>query len=201
MGKKDPRIDEYIANAEPFARPVLKHVRKLVHQGCPDVEETLKWGHPSFAYHGMLAGMASFQKHCAFGFWKQSLLEGGTPNKAEAPAMGGFGRMTSLEDLPSDAKLLKMVREAAKLNEAGVAVPRIPKPKPPAKAPADLLAALAKNKKAKATYDAFPPSQKREYVDWIVEAKRPETRATRLATAIEWMAEGKKRNWKYMGTK
>jgi uncharacterized protein YdeI (YjbR/CyaY-like superfamily) len=198
MGKKDPRIDSYIANAQPFARPILKHLRKLMHQGCPDVEETLKWSHPAFMHHGLLAGMASFKQHCGIGFWKQTLLKGGTPKKGEE-AMGWFGRITSIKDLPPDAQILGMVKEAAKLNESGVKVPRIPKaaPKPPPKAPADLLAALAKNKKAKATFDAFSPSQKREYVEWIVEAKREETRATRLKTAIEWMAEGKIRNWKY----
>jgi uncharacterized protein YdeI (YjbR/CyaY-like superfamily) len=198
MGRKDPRIDAYIANAQPFARPILKHLRKLVHQGCPDVVETLKWSHPAFEHHGILAGMASFKEHCGFGFWKQTLLKDGTPAKGE-PAMGGFGKLTSLGDLPADAKIVAMVKEAAKLNESGTKAPRIPKtaPKPAPRAPADLLAALAKNKKAKATFDAFTPSQKREYVEWIVEAKRPETRATRLTTAVEWMAEGKKRNWKY----
>jgi uncharacterized protein YdeI (YjbR/CyaY-like superfamily) len=198
MGKKDPRIDDYIANAQPFARPILKHLRKLVHQGCPDAEETIKWGFPHFDHHGIMASMAAFKQHATFGFWQHALVTGGKSQKGEA-AMGSFGRITTRQDLPSDAQIVSMVRKAAALNEAGVKPARVPKaaPKPAPKAPADLLAALAKNRSAKATFDAFPPSHKREYVEWIVEAKRPETRATRLKTAIEWMAAGKSRHWKY----
>jgi hypothetical protein len=198
MGKKDPRIDAYIANAQPFARPILKLLRKLVHQGCPDVEETIKWGFPHFDHHGIMASMAAFKEHATFGFWQHTLVTGGKTAKGEG-AMGSFGRVTARGDLPSDAAIVRLVQKAAALNESGVKTPRSPKaaPKPAAKAPADLLAALSKNRKAKATFDAFPPSHKREYVDWIVEAKRPETRASRLETAIEWMAAGKSRHWKY----
>jgi uncharacterized protein YdeI (YjbR/CyaY-like superfamily) len=198
MGKKDPRIDAYIAKAQPFARPILKHLRKLVHQGCPGVEETIKWGAPHFNSDGdPLAGMASFKEHCAFGFWKSSLLPGVKADKTPE-AMGQFGRIGSLEDLPSDAQLLKIVRAAAKLNAEGVKVKR-PKsaPKPALPVPADLAKALAKNRKAKATFDAFPPSAKREYIQWLLEAKREETRASRLERAVAAMAEGKSRHWKY----
>ena len=198
MGKKDPRIDAYITNAEPFARPILVHLRKLVHQACPVAEETIKWGFPHFDHHGIMVSMAAFKQHAVFGFWQHTLVTGGKTAKGEA-AMGSFGRITSRKDLPSDAQIVRMVKEAARLNESGVKVARVPKaaPKPAPKTPADLLAALAKNRQAKATFDAFPPSHRREYVEWIVEAKRPETRATRLKTAIEWMAEGKARHWKY----
>ena len=199
MGKKDPRIDAYIGNSKPFARPILKHLRELMHQGCPDLEETMKWSMPHFDYQGtMMAGMGSFKEHCTFGFWKSSLLEGARTGKT-TDAMGQFGRITSMKDLPSDAKILKLVREAAKLNEEGIAVKR---PKGPPKGalpvPADLAKALAKNKQAKATFDAFPTSQRREYIEWLLEAKRAGTRASRLETAIGWMAEGKIRNWKYV---
>ena len=198
MGSKDPRVDVYIANAEPFARPILKHLRKLVHQGCPDAEETIKWGFPHFDHHGIMVSMAAFKQHAAFGFWQHTLVTGGKTAKGGA-AMGSFGRITSKPDLPSDAAIVRMIRKAAALNASGVKALRVPKaaPKPAPKAPADLLAALAKNRKAKATFDAFPPSHRREYVEWIVEAKRPETRARRLETAIEWMAAGKARDWKY----
>ena len=198
MGRSDPRIDAYIAKAADFAKPILKHLRKVVHEGCPDVEETLKWSMPAFEYHGLLCGMAAFKQHATFGFWQHTLVTGGKSPKGEG-AMGSFGRITSKQDLPSDARIVSLVKKAAALNESGVKAPRVPKaaPKPAPKAPADLLAALAKTKQAKAAFDAFPPSHKREYVEWIVEAKRPETRATRLKTAIEWMAAGKSRNWKY----
>jgi uncharacterized protein YdeI (YjbR/CyaY-like superfamily) len=198
MAKNDPRIDAYIAQASPFARPILKHLRKLIHQGCPDAEETIKWGSPHFNSAGdPLAGMAAFKAHCAFGFWKSSLLPGVKADRTPE-AMGQFGRIASLEDLPSDARLLKLVRAAAKLNADGVKVKK-PKaaPKPALPVPADLAKALAKNKKAKATFDAFPPGAKREYVTWLLEAKRAETRAARLAKAIAAMAEGKSRYWQY----
>lgn len=194
MGKKDPRIDAYVAKSADFAKPILEHLRALVHRGCPDVQETIKWGMPHFDYAGgPLAGMAAFQAHCAFGFWKGSLI---VPGSKEA--MGQFGRVTKLSDLPSDKVLLGYVQKAAKLNEEGVKVSRPKKEKQAIPMPADLAAALKKNAKARTTFEGFSPSRKREYLEWIVEAKTDETRAKRLGTAIEWMAEGKPRNWKYM---
>jgi uncharacterized protein YdeI (YjbR/CyaY-like superfamily) len=200
MARKDPRIDAYIAKAKPFARPILKHIRKLVHQGCPDVDETIKWGSPHFDYQGSpMAGMASFKEHAVFGFWKASLLSGAKTSKS-AEAMGQFGRMASLADLPADAKILKMVREAAKLNEQGITIKR-PKPgsKPPLPVPADLAKVLAKNKKVKAGFEGLPPGQRREYLEWLLEAKREETRAKRFKTALAQMAEGKSLHWKMRG--
>ena len=198
MGRKDQRVDAYIAKAQPFARPILTHIRKAVHAACPDVEETMKWSFPHFDYKGMLCSMASFKAHCAFGFWKASLLrDGGIPARS-AEAMGQFGRLTSVSELPSEKILAALVRKAASLNDEGVKAPRRkPAPKKPIEAPDELVAALKKNRKALAAFDAFPPSHRREYVEWIVEAKTDETRQRRIATAIEWMAEGKSRNWKY----
>ncbi len=198
MPKKDPRIDAYIAKAAPFARPILKHLRKLVHQGCPDAQETIKWSSPFFDHHGIMIGIAAFKEHCALIFWKGTLLPGGRSAEAKT-ARGQFGRIRSLEDLPPDATIVRLVKEAARLNEAGVPSERGPKApkKPPARVPAELKAALAKNQQALATFTAFAPSHKRDYIEWIVSAKRPETRATRLKTAIAWMAEGKTHNWKY----
>ena len=178
MPTTDPRVDAYIRNAAPFAQPILLRIRKVVHQACPDVQETMKWSFPHFDYKGIFCGMASFKQHATFGFWKGSLLAEKLP-KVDEKAMGQFGRITSLADLPADRTLARIIKAAAKLNDAGVKVVRAPSPKklalPP---PADLMAALGKKPKALAAFKAFSPSQQREYVEWI--------------------AQGKPRNWKYM---
>ena len=197
MPNVDPRIDAYIEKSADFARPVLMHLRELVHKGCPDVTETLKWSMPSFEYKGILCGFAAFKQHCTFGFWKQTLMESDAfpQNKT---AMGSFGRITSLKDLPSDKVMLGLIKQAVELNEKGI---KVPKTKPAAKkelvVPEILLEALAQNEKAADTFNAFPPSCKKEYVEWITEAKTEPTRDKRLATTIEWLSEGKRRNWKY----
>ena len=194
MGKKDPRVDAYIAKSADFARPILKHLREIVHRGCPDVVETIKWGMPAFEHRGILGGMAAFKEHCAFNLWKGSLLGAGNRE-----AMGQFGRIAAISDLPRESVLVGYVREAARLNEEGVKAPREKKePKKPVETPPDLASALKKNARARATYEGFSPSHKREYVEWITEAKTEETRKKRVGTAIEWMAEGKPRMWKYM---
>ena len=196
MGKKDPRVDAYIAAAAPFARPILKSLRKSVHAACRDAEETLKWGHPHFLYRGMLCGMAAFKAHCAFGFWKDTLVVGAD---RAGGAMGQLGRITALSDLPPDKVIAGWIVKAMKLNEQGVPAPRkaAGKPRPAPAVPADLAAALAKTPAARKTFADFSPSCKREYIEWITEAKREETRAKRLATTLEWLVQGKKRNWKY----
>ena len=196
MPSTDARIDAYIAGKPEFARPILRHLRAAVHRGCPDVEETLRWSMPSFTYKGqILCQMAAFRAHATFGFWrgKQIADSGDKP-----PAMGQFGRITSIADLPRDKELDAMMRKAVTLIDSGEKSPR---PVKHARAeiamPADLAEALARSPAAQATYDAFPPSCRREYLEWVIEAKRPETRAKRVAQAVEWMAEGKRRNWKY----
>jgi len=199
MGTKDPRVDAYIAASADFAKPILTHLRGVVHAACPEVEETMKWAFPHFMYEGMLCSMASFKQHCAFGFWKGALIveQGGA--KASG-ASGHFGRITAVSDLPSKAVLAGYVREAMRLNENGVKVPARAKKAGAKKAlavPDYFTAALAKNKRARATFEAFSPSHRREYVEWVAEAKGEATRQRRLETAIEWMAEGKSRNWKY----
>jgi len=195
MGSTDPRVDVYIQNAAPFARPILAHIRQSVHDGCPDVEETMKWSFPHFVYKGVLCSMASFKAHCSFGFWKGSLLEvppNGTP-------MSQFGRITSLDDLPRSKELIRLVRQAAALNDDGVKIarPKRAAPRPAAKAPADLQKALKASAKASATFKALSPSHKREYIEWITEAKTEPTRKKRIATTIAWLSKGKARNWKY----
>ena len=197
MGERDPRIDAYIARSADFARPILEHLRDTVHQACPQVEETMKWSMPHFMYEGMLCGMASFKAHCTFGFWKGALVLGDSDG-AEKDAMGQFGRIERISDLPPKRTLVALIRRAMQLNEQGVKSPaRARKPKPPAEVPDDLSAALARNRKARATFEGFSASQRREYVEWIAGAKREETRARRLATTLEWLAEGKPMNWKY----
>jgi len=199
MGNRDPRIDAYIENAAEFARPILGRLRTIVHEACPDAEETLKWGAPSFLHAGgLLCMMAAFKRHASFGFWKHALVMG---EEVPRDGMGSFGKMTSLKDLPPKGELVALIRKAVRLNEDGVKTTGVRKtsaPKPPPAVPDDLAAALKKNTKAKTTFDGFSPSQQREYVDWISEAKRDETRRKRLAQAVEWLAEGKPRNWKYM---
>lgn len=193
----DPRIDAYIERAAAFARPMLAHLRALVHEACPLVEETIKWGMPTFVHAGgILCGMAAFKQHASFGYWKHALVVGEGQSQT---GMGSYGRMASLKDLPPDRILLAHIRKAMTLNAAGVKAPSNRKvaARPTPKIPDDLIAALQANKPARATFDAFPPGCKREYVEWIVQAKREETRARRLALAIGWLAEGKRRNWKY----
>lgn len=198
MVTRDKRIDAYIETSPAYARPILAHLRAVVHAACPSVVETIKWSSPSFEYEGILCGMAAFKAHCAFGFWKHELVIDGASGK-EREAMGSFGRLTSIADLPSKAVLTRYVKKAMKLNEDGVKAPRTKtRPKPAIPVHPALTAALAKNKRALATFDAFSPSQRREYVEWVGEAKGEDTRERRIQSAIEWMAEGKPRNWKYM---
>jgi uncharacterized protein YdeI (YjbR/CyaY-like superfamily) len=196
----DPRIDAYIAKSAPFARPILEYLRSVVHTACPAVEESIKWGMPSFVYRGkLMCGMAAFKQHATFGFWQGANIVG-AEQSAGSDAMGQFGRLSALADLPGKRELGALVKQAMALIESGAKRPptKTAQAKPPVQAPADLKAALGKNAKARATFAAFPPSQQREYVEWIESAKREATRTSRLAQAVEWMAEGKVRNWKYM---
>lgn len=193
----DPRIDSYIESSKDFAKPIFKHIRSLIHQTCPEVEETLKWSMPHFTYKGdMMCHFASFKEHCAFGFWKQSLIEGG--DFSEKNAMGSFGKIKSLRDLPDDNTLVTLIKEAMRLNELGIKVKKAPPAdKKELVVPQILNEALARNEKAAETFNAFPYSCKKEYVEWITEAKTEQTREKRLTTTIEWLSEGKRRNWKY----
>jgi uncharacterized protein YdeI (YjbR/CyaY-like superfamily) len=202
MASRDPRIDAYIAKSADFAKPILMHLRKVVHAGCPGVEETLKWSMPHFDYKGVMCGMAAFKQHCVFGFWKEALIFD-RDKTAEKRAMGSFGCIKSLADLPSEKALIGYVKKAAALNDAGIkAPPRTqPKKREPLAVPDYFKAALKKNAKAGKTFENFPPSKKREYLEWVTEAKREETRKERLATSIEWLAEGKSRHWKYQPRK
>jgi hypothetical protein len=195
MGTRDPRVDAYIEKAQPFAQPILAHLREVVHAGCPQVEETIKWGMPHFMHHGLLAGMAAFKAHATFGFWRgKELVPGGGDDRA----MGQFGCLASVRDLPPKRELVALVRKAASLNESGDAKPkRATKVKPPPVPSPGFAAALARSRKAAKAFAAFPPSHQREYVEWIDEAKREPTRERRIAQAVEWIAEGKSRNWKY----
>ncbi|MFN3419034.1 MAG: YdeI/OmpD-associated family protein [Pyrinomonadaceae bacterium] len=197
MPKTDPRIDAYIEQAADFAKPILLHIRGLVHQACPEIKETMKWSFPHFDYKGIVCSMAAFKRHCAFGFRKQSLLESDAFPK-EKTAMGSFGRITSLKDLPADSEMISLIKKAVALNEAGIKAEK-KKPQPPKelKVPEALAAALAKNKKARAAFDKLSYSHRKEYIEWIEGAKTEPTRLKRIATTLEWITEGKSLNWKY----
>jgi uncharacterized protein YdeI (YjbR/CyaY-like superfamily) len=195
MGKTDPRVDQYIAKSADFAKPILTHIRRVVHGACPDVEETMKWSFPHFDYKGMMCSMAAFKGHCAFGFWKSSLV---LDQPGGDDGMGHFGKITSLRDLPSDRQLAAYVKKAARLNDDGVRVVKTPSPpKKPLAVPPDFAAAMKQKTAARKAFDGFSPSQRRDYLEWVTEAKTDATRQKRMATAVEWLAEGKTRNWKY----
>jgi len=200
MSRKSPEVDAYIENAPEYARPVLKRLRRVFLRASPRIEETIKWGTPHYVHQGIVAGMAAFKRHVAFGFWRAPEMEDPERLFGGEPKASPFRvKATSVADLPSDAVLLAYAREAVALNEQGAPrrKPAAPRPRKEVAVPADLKAALARSKKARAAFDAFPPSHRREYVEWIEEAKREETRARRLAQAVAWMAEGKSRNWQY----
>jgi uncharacterized protein YdeI (YjbR/CyaY-like superfamily) len=201
MLEKDPRVDVYIEKSAPFAKPILVKLRKLIHQACPDAEETIKWSFPNYEiYDSMLCSMAAFKEHCAFGFWKASLLKDkeGILKLADKNSMGHLDRICSVKDLPADKILIAYLKEAALLNKNKIklARPKLP-PKKELPLPKPLAAALKKNKKALTVFESFPPSQRREYIEWINEAKTDETLKKRLATTMEWLEEGKIRHWKY----
>ena len=199
---KNNKIDEYIGASSDFAKPILNHLRALVHQACPEAEEKLKWGFPHFDYKGVYTSMAAFKAHCAFSFWKARLMDDphNLLGEKEEKAMGHFGRIMSLNDLPPDAVLLEYLLQAKKLNDQGVKV--TPKKsseteKKELTVPDDLLAALGKERRALDNFEKFPYSHRKEYIMWVNEAKTAETRAKRIMTTVEWTAEGKNRNWKY----
>ena len=198
MPNIDPRIDAYIAKSADFAKPILKHIRAVVHEACPEVEEELKWRNPSFMYKGILCGMAAFKEHAVFGFWKGTLIVADKGKSLEAA--GSFGKLTKVSDLPSKKILIAYIKQAMALNDKGIKAPvkHNKGPKKPLRVPPYLSAALKKNKKAQATFECFSPSHKREYLEWLTEAKTKDTRTKRLAITVEWLTEGKARNWKYM---
>lgn len=202
MPIKDPRIDLYISKSAEFAKPILIHLRELVRVACPNVQETIKWSFASFDYKGPMCSMASFKQHCAFGFWKASLMKDKSlvSNAESESAMGHYGKITSLKDLPSDKKIISHIKEAMMLNEKGIKLPakKITAAKKEVVVPDYFLKQLQKHKKAFTTFNNFSPSHKREYVEWITEAKTDETKNRRMETAIEWMSVGKSRNWKYI---
>ncbi|HOX27036.1 MAG TPA: YdeI/OmpD-associated family protein [Candidatus Krumholzibacteria bacterium] len=200
MTKPVPDVDTYIANAPEFARPILEKIRAAFHAGCPELEERIKWGVPSFEYKGMLGGMSAFTQHVSFGFWKSRLMENFARDLGAEPAASLMRvHVRSVADLPPKKVLVAFVREAKRLNDEGIKEPARAPARSPRKLviPADLKRALASDAKARRTFESFPPGQQREYVEWITSAKREATRAERVATAVAWLAEGKRRNWKY----
>ena len=202
MAKKEKLIDAYISKSADFAKPILLHIRQLVHKTCPDVEEKMKWSFPHFDYRGeMMCSMAAFKQHAVFGFWKAALMKDPVliENARSEVAMGHLGKLTSLKDLPSNKKMTAWIKEAMLLTDKGIKFPAKAKPseKKELTVPDYFVKALNKNKKAKTVFENFAYSHKKEYLAWITEAKTEETRNKRMATALEWMAEGKSRLWKY----
>ena len=204
--KYDAKVDAYLGKVQPFALPILEHLRDLLHKGCPGIEETIKWGMPFFEYGGVIFGnMAAFKKHCSFGFWGKEIGAVLREAKALKPdGMGSLGRIATITDLPSDKQLLTWIKQAKTFIDNGEYTSPIAArnkaakdPKPVVEPPAEFEAALSKNNKASKVFAAFSPSCKREYVEWIADAKRSETRDKRIAEAVAWIAEGKQRNWKY----
>ncbi|MDP9423765.1 MAG: YdeI/OmpD-associated family protein [Pseudomonadota bacterium] len=193
---RDPRIDAYITKAAPFARPILEKVRERVHVAAPEAEEAIKWGAPGFTVDGkILLMMAAFKAHAALNFWRGQEFGDGSP---KAGAMGQFGRLISVDDLPPDVELDALIREAAALAMTAPTPRKVKhEPKPPAELHPEFAAALNANTKAKQVLDGFPPSARRDYLEWVAAAKQEATRAKRITTAIEWLNEGKKRHWKY----
>lgn len=196
MAIRDPRIDAYIARSADFAKPILEHLRAVIHTACPEVEESIKWRCPHFMYQGkLMCSMAAFKQHCSFHFWHGKEVVGET----DTEGMGQFGKITSVKELPSKKALITYVRKAIALREEGVTRKRAkPTPKPPLELPTDFAALLKKHTAARKAFESFSPSAQREYVEWITEAKTDATRQKRIATSLEWLAEGKHRNWKYM---
>jgi uncharacterized protein YdeI (YjbR/CyaY-like superfamily) len=202
MATTDARIDAYITKSADFAKPILERIRKLVHKAVPDITETVKWSMPFFEYNGtILCNMAAFKEHCAFGFWNASQLKDteGVLKLSDRHAMGHLERLTSLKDLPAEKIMIALIKDAAQLIKEGKNIPARAKKEPRKELPMPvvLTAALKKNKTAKETFEAFPPSHRREYIEWISEAKTDATRDKRVATTVEWLAEGKSRHWKY----
>jgi len=201
--KTDTRVDAYIAKAQPFAQPILTHLRALVHKAVPEVVETMKWSMPFYtAPNGKIfANMSAFKAHASFGIWHvNAVAELKAAGFKSEESMGSIGRVESMKDLPKDALLLKLLRLSGEAAAAGASPMKrtTPKqPKAPLPVPKDFAAALKKSKKAAATFEAFSPSCRREYLEWITDAKREETRASRIKQAVDWISEGKQRNWKY----
>lgn len=192
-------IDEYLAKAKPFAQIILSHIRALVHEACPEVQETIKWSFPHFEYKGTLCAMAAFKEHCTFGFWKEQIMKDpyGAFHRADSAAMGHFGRIAKIEDLPADEILLAYIKEAIELNEKGIKLPKKISIKKELSIPDFFMDEIKKNKEAVAVFQNFSTSKQKEYVEWVTEAKQDITRQKRLATTILWLSEGKSRNWKY----
>ncbi|HEY0670461.1 MAG TPA: YdeI/OmpD-associated family protein [Sphingobacteriaceae bacterium] len=200
MENTDPRIDAYILKSADFAKPVLNHLRHLIHESCPLIQETIKWGFPHFEYKGTICSMAGFKQHCVLSFWKASLMTDpyNLFQKIDKTAMGQLGQIKNVNELPSDDILKSYFREAYELNEKNIKLPLKPKQTKELEIPSYFTKALSENQKALETFQNFSYSHKKEYVDWVTEAKTEETRTKRLATSMEWLEQGKPRMWKYL---
>ena len=200
MGNRNKLIDEYIEKAAPFAKPILSHIRELIHEAWPEIEETIKWKVPVYEYKGIVCATGAFKTHCAFNFFKAKLMKDPYHVFSEqfSDAAGQFGKLLTVSDLPSDSILREYIQEAAKLNTDKIKGPAKKKEDADHLIPNDLSIALKNNPIAQKQFETMSLGYKKEYIDWLLDAKMDATRQKRLETAIEWIAEGKPRNWKYM---
>jgi uncharacterized protein YdeI (YjbR/CyaY-like superfamily) len=198
MQQFDNRVDDYIAKSAPFAKAILNHLRNLIHESSPLINETIKWGFPHFVHKDNICSMASFKAHCTFGFWKSSLMNDPYQlfNEKES-AMGSIGRLEKLSDLPADKIIKEYILEALRIDESGAKVKKVIVPKAAIPVPAYFAAALDEHPTAKQQFENFSPSHQREYLEWITSAKTESTQQKRMSTTIDWLAEGKSLNWKY----
>jgi uncharacterized protein YdeI (YjbR/CyaY-like superfamily) len=201
MGQYDERIDAYIAKSADFAKPILNHIREMVHRVAPELSENMKWGCPFFDYKGPVCQMAAFKRHCAFGFWRENMLhdpKGYLKVDGEESSAGSFGQILSISDLPPEEVLIDFIQQAIAINEKGVKLEKKPvTPKAELPMPADFDKLLKADLVTMGNYEKFSPSCKREYLEWFAEAKSDATREKRMQQALEWIGEGKTRNWKY----
>ena len=199
MKRRSSEVDRYIRSSAVFARPVLRRLRTFFHRADPRISETIKWGVPHFEYQGILGSMAAFRKHVSVGFWKGGMIgdEAGVFESAGNRKMTML-RMRDVADVPSADLMLVYIRRAVALNERGMRIPARKRTAVRVAIPSFFSNALRANRKASDVFSRLSRSHQREYVDWLTEAKREETRQRRMATAIKWLSEGKPRNWKYM---
>ncbi|SEW41674.1 Uncharacterized conserved protein YdeI, YjbR/CyaY-like superfamily, DUF1801 family [Chryseobacterium wanjuense] len=200
MEKYDTKVDEYIEKSPDFAKPILQYLRETIHEVCPDAEEAIKWKFPTFMYKGkILCSITSFKQYCSMGFWLHGEMKTikELETNAEKSSMFSLGKITKMEDLPAKPLLKKAILEAMELTDMGVTMKKAVPSKTETPIPDYFKEVLQHNKKAWEVFEKGSPSFRKEYINWITEAKTEATRNKRMEQAIEWISEGKGRNWKY----
>src|SRR5438270_1264994 len=179
-------VNDSLANAPEGTRPILVRLRRIFRQASPKLEEAIKWGVPCYLFKGPVGGFAAYKQHVSWGLWKSRAL-----NDPEGLLGRGVsvmaGKITKVSEIPPAAKIIALIEQVIALNEAGIKSPKPPEPE----LPADFAAAMKKAGKAARHYAAFTPARKWQYVNWVTQAKRAETRAKRIEIAVERIGEGK----------